>query len=81
MTAQEEIKQIAKDLVAYRITQIQFRRNSEKIERRKEEFKNLVNSNALQSGDQELNKFLMFAANIDDYTDDEVLQIGISSLK
>ncbi|RXG31806.1 hypothetical protein [Leeuwenhoekiella marinoflava] len=81
MTAQEEIKQIAKDLVAYRITQIQFRRNSEKIERRKEEFKNLVNSSALQSDDQELNKFLMFTANIDDYTDDEVLQIGISSLK
>ncbi|RXG13970.1 hypothetical protein [Leeuwenhoekiella aestuarii] len=81
MTAQEEIKQIAKDLVAYRITQIQFRRNSEKIERRKEEFKNLVNSSAFQSEDQELNKFLMFAANIDDYTDDEVLQIGISSLK
>lgn len=81
MTAEEEIKQIAKDLVAYRFTQINIKRNSDKIERRKEEFKNLVNSSILKTEDEELNKFLMFAANIDDYTDDEVLAIGASSFK
>ena len=81
MDTKEEIKQIAKDLVAYRFTQINIKRNSDKIERRKEEFKNLVNSSILKTEDEELNKFLMFAANIDDYTDDEVLAIGASSFK
>jgi|GEM_PF-4584983 len=81
MTVEDEARKLAKDLVAYRFTQINIKRSALLIERRKEEFKNLVNSGIAKSEDEELNKFLLFAANIDDYTDEEVLELGFSYLK
>ena len=81
MTVQDEIKKLAKDLVAYRFTQINIKRSAALIEKRKQEFKALINSGSLQTEDEELNKFLTFAANIDDYTDEEVLELGFSYIK
>mgnify|MGYP001277560344 CR=1 FL=1 len=81
MTDKEEAKKLAKDLVAYRFTQINLKRSAALIEKRKKEFKAVVNSGTLKTNDEELNKFLMFAANIDDYTDEEVIALAFSYLK